>query len=329
MPQRATIRVGNLAATLPFRKRLAEILDVPQPGDRVSLWFDRLLIGLILINVLAVVLESVNTLYARWSTLFYALELFSVTVFTIEYLLRVWSIVDNQWRAEYADPVMGRLRFMRSPMAIIDLLAIAPFWLSMLFPVDLRFLRLARLLRVLKLTRYSAATNLLFEVMREEARVLGAAMFMLFLLLMLMASATYFAEHAVQPIAFSNIPQAMWWAVVTVTTVGYGDVVPVTLLGKVFGAALGVIGVGMVALPAGILASGFSNALLRRQHDLRCEVDLAMADGSINPAEREQLSHRGEALSLSDEDVADIIDDTSRRGQRHATLCPHCGKSLS
>lgn len=311
------------------RQRIATILDVPQAGDRMSIWFDRLLIGLILINVMAVVLESVSVLYARWATVFYAIELFSVSVFTLEYLLRVWSIVDNRWRSEYAHPLTGRLRFMRSPMAVIDLLAIAPFWFSMLFAVDLRFLRLARLLRVLKLTRYSAATNLLFEVLREESRVMGAAMFMLFLMLMLMASATYYAENAAQPEDFANIPQAMWWAVVTVTTVGYGDVVPITPLGKLFGAALGVVGVGMVALPAGILASGFSNALSRRQCDLRREVEFAKADGMIDATEREHLTSRGQSLSLSEVDVADIIDADSSRGQASAATCPHCGKPLA
>jgi voltage-gated potassium channel len=307
-----------------MRARLAVILDVPHAGDRVSLWVDRILIGLILFNVIAVVLESVDTLHTRWAAAFYAIELFSVTIFTIEYLVRVWSIVDNQWRPEYQHAIWGRLRFIRSPMAVIDLLAVLPFWLSMFIPLDLRFLRLARLLRVLKLTRYSAATNLLFEVLREEARVMGAAVFMLFLLLMLMASATYYAENGVQPDAFANIPQSMWWAVVTVTTVGYGDVVPITPLGKLFGAALGVVGVGMVALPAGILASGFSNALNRRQCDLRRDVEAALADGIIDAEERERLAVRGQSLSLSETDVADII----AHEPQHAT-CPHCGKPLT
>jgi voltage-gated potassium channel len=305
------------------RARLAVILDVPRPDDRVSLWFDRVLITLILVNVVAVVLESVAALHARWSATFYLIEVVSVSVFTVEYLLRVWTIVDNPWKPDYAAPIRGRLRFMRSPMAVIDLLAVLPFWLSMFIPLDLRFLRLVRLLRVLKLTRYSGAANLLFEVMREEARVLGAALFMLFLLLMLMASATYYVEHAAQPDAFANIPQAMWWAIVTVTTVGYGDVVPVTALGKLLGAALGIVGVGMVALPAGILASGFSNALHRRQADLRRDVDACLADGQLDDDERDRLASRAQSLSLSNETVEDLIqhETASRR-------CPHCGGRL-
>ncbi len=309
------------------RRRAATILDVSDPDDRFSRVFDSFLIALILVNVIAVILESVVSLNIRFGTTFALIENVSVVVFTIEYLVRVWSIVDNRWRTEYRHPVWGRLRFMRSPMAIIDLVAVAPFWLSMFLPLDLRFLRVARLLRVLKLTRYSAAMNLLFEVLRDEARVIGAAMFTLFLMLILTASATYLAEHVAQPEDFANIPQAMWWAIITVTTVGYGDVVPITPLGKVLGAFLGMVGVGMVALPAGILASGFSEALSRRRNSLRRDIDKAMMDGVIDSEERSQLRSRGESLNLSDDDVSDIIEGERRTGASSG-VCPHCGKSL-
>ena len=312
-----------------IRARTAELLDVPQAGDTWSRGLDGFIILLILVNVIAVILESVASLRLLWGTYFRLLEQVSLVVFSVEYLLRVWSIVDNRWRAEYRDPLWGRLRFMRSPMALIDLLAVLPFWLSMFVPLDLRFLRVARLLRVLKLTRYSAATNLLFSVLREEVRVLGAAMFTLFLLLVLTASATYLVEHPVQPEAFANIPQAMWWAIVTVTTVGYGDVVPVTPLGKVFGSILGFVGVAMVALPAGILASGFSDALNRRRNSLRHDRDRAMRDGVVDAAERRELEARGQSLSLSDDQVAEILAGGAETSLVHAGLCcPHCGKPL-
>ena len=312
-----------------IRARTAELMDVPQPGDKLSRGLDVFIILLILINVVALILESVESLRMRWGDQFRLLEQMSLLVFSLEYLLRVWSIVDNRWRSEYRHPVTGRLRFMSSPMALIDLLAVLPFWLSMFIPLDLRFLRVARLLRVLKLTRYSAATNLLFSVLREEARVMGAAMFMLFLLLVLTASATYLVEHPVQPEAFANIPQAMWWAIVTVTTVGYGDVVPITPLGKVFGSILGFIGVAMVALPAGILASGFGDVLNRRRNSLRRDRDRAMHDGVVDAAERRELEARGQSLSLSDAQVAEIL--AGRGGSSPACtgmVCPHCGKAL-
>ena len=302
-------------------------MDAADGDDPLSKTFGVFLIILILINVIAVILESVAVLRLRWGHVFSLIENVSLVVFTIEYLLRVWSIVDNRWHQEYHRPILGRLRFMFTPLALIDLLAVAPFWLSMFFPVDLRFLRIMRLLRVLKLTRYSAATNLLFRVLREEARVIGAAMFILFVLLVVTASATYMVENPIQPEAFGNIPQAMWWAVVTVTTVGYGDVVPVTPLGKLFGSILGFIGVGMVALPAGILASGFSNALHRRRDSLRREVGKALEDGVIDARERRDLQSRGASMNLASEEVAEIMNDGAEASAR-GTCCPHCGKSL-
>jgi len=313
-----------------IRVRTAQILDVPESQDMVSRGFDIFIILLILVNVVAVILESVASLRLRWIGVFALLEQISLIVFSLEYLLRVWSIVDNRWRAEYRHPLWGRLRFMCSPLALIDLLAVLPFWLSMFIPLDLRFLRVARLLRVLKLTRYSAATNLLFEVLRDEARVIGAAMFSLFLMLVLTASATYLAEHEAQPETFANIPQAMWWAIITVTTVGYGDIVPITPVGKLLGSILGLIGVGMVALPAGILASGFSDVINRRRNNLRREMSRAMADGQVDAEERRILEERGHSLSLSECEVAEILAEQHHHASpvREHVVCPHCGKSL-
>lgn len=308
------------------RARTASILDVPEHGDTVSKYFDLFLIALIVVNVVAVILESVSVLQQRWTDVFYFIEISSLVIFSLEYVFRVWSIIDNKWRPEYAHPLWGRLRFMRSPMAIVDLLAVAPFWLGMFIPMDLRFLRVVRLLRVLKLTRYSAAMNLLFEVLRAEARVIGAAMFTLFLTLIFAASAIYLVEHEAQPEAFANIPQAMWWAIMTVTTVGYGDVVPVTPTGKVLGSFLGLVGVGMVALPAGILASGFSEVLERHRSSLRREYSKAMEDGVIDPDERTQLKKRGASLNLSDEEVEQML--ASDGSDSCKSVCPHCGKPL-
>lgn len=311
-----------------IRVRTATLLDVPEPDDHLSRLVDVCLIGLILINFVAVILESVVPLREQWAVQFRLLEVFSVGVFTLEYLLRVWSIVDSRSQDKYRHPVWGRLRFMLTPMAIIDLLAVAPFWLSMFVALDLRFLRVARLLRVLKLTRYSAAMNLLLEVLREKASVIGAAMFTLFIVLILAASFAYLAEHAAQPEVFSSIPQAMWWAVITVTTVGYGDVVPITTTGKAIGALLSLIGVGMVALPAGILASGFSDAVHRRRNRLRSDVHKAREDGMIDNHERLVLESRARSLSLSDEELADILDQDAEATRYEVRKCPHCGKPL-
>lgn len=308
-----------------FRQRCATVLDASHHQDRLSRSINIFLISLIVINVAAVILESVASLRAQWGPVFSAIETFSVLIFTIEYLVRVWSIVDNPWQSRYHLPIRGRLRFMRSPMAIIDLLAILPYWLSMFFALDLRFLRVARLLRVLKLTRYSGAMNLLFEVLREEAKVLGAALFALSIILILTASAAYLAENHAQPEAFANIPQAMWWAIVTVTTVGYGDISPITPIGKILGAFLALVGVGMVAIPAGILASGFSNALQRRRKQLERDMQSALSDGVIDQQERQQIEQRGESLSLSEKTVDDLL---SHPNAASMSICPHCGKPI-
>ena len=311
-----------------IRARTATLLDIPEPGDRPSRLVDVFLIGLILINFVAVIIESVVPLREQWAAEFRLLEAFSVGVFTLEYLLRIWSIVDCRSSTKYRHPIWGRLRFMVTPMAIIDLLAVAPFWLSMFVALDLRFLRVARLLRVLKLTRYSAAMDLLLEVLREKASVIGAAMFTLFIVLILAASTAYLAEHPAQPEVFSSIPQAMWWAVITVTTVGYGDVVPITTTGKAIGAVLSLIGVGMVALPAGILASGFSDAVHRRRNRLRSDVHKAREDGTIDNRERQVLESRARSLSLSDEELAEILDQDDEDARHEVGICPHCGKPL-
>ncbi len=312
-----------------LRTRTASVLEVSEQGDRFSRYINFFLIGLIIVNVLAVILESVDEIHEQWSLTFYLIETISLIIFSIEYLMRVWSIVDNPLRPEYRHAVWGRLKFMRSPMAIIDFIAIAPFWLSLFIPMDLRFLRVVRLLRILKLTRYSTALNLLLDVVREEAKVLGAAMFAVFLMVIIMASATYLAENSAQPEVFSNIPQAMWWAIVTVTTVGYGDMVPITPFGKFLGSVLGFVGVAVVALPAGIMASGFNNALHRRKNSMRREVHIALEDGVIDESEDAHLKSRAQLLNLSEADVTEIIHESGTAAQASGIRnCPHCGESL-
>jgi voltage-gated potassium channel len=150
---------------------------------------------------------------------------------------------------------------MLSPLALIDLIVILPFFLGAIIGVDLRMLRALRLLRAFRLTRYANSMNLLLQVLRDEAPIISAALFVLLMLISVAASITYLAEYKAQPEAFGSIPHALWWAVVTMTTIGYGDVVPQTLVGRLCASVIGIISVGMVALPAGILASGFNEAL--------------------------------------------------------------------
>lgn len=308
------------------RKQVARILSV-DGQHRYSRLLDLLLISLISLNVLAIILESVSSFNHRYERALYWFEAFSVVVFTIEYLLRVWSSVELVGFNDKG-AVKARLRYMMTPLALIDLLAILPFYLSIFFAVDLRFLRVIRLLRIFKLTRYSGAMNLLLSVFREEAQAFMAAFFVLLMLLILASSGIYLLEHEVQPDDFGSIPDAMWWAMATLTTVGYGDVVPITPIGKLFGGMITVIGVGMVALPAGILASGFADQVHRRRSLYEERLEQVMGDGVITHHEEADLSNLRETLGLSQDEVEGLTHAYLKKHQQAIRQCPHCHKPL-
>lgn len=248
---------------MKIRNRTHQIVEVARPGDRLSQIFDISILSLIGLNVVAMIVESVPSMGERWAALFWAFEVVSVVVFTVEYLLRLWCCVES---ARFAHPVRGRLRYMVTPMAIIDMLAIVPFYLPML-GVDLRFvrtLRLFRLARVAKMGRYSTALQTIQQVFRIRKEELIISMTLLIALVVLASSLVYFAERDAQPEQFGSIPAAMWWAVVTLTTVGYGDIYPITPVGRLLSAVIAVLGIGMVALPTGILGSGFAELMSQK-----------------------------------------------------------------
>ena len=246
-----------------LRTRIYKIVESTHPDDLHGQWFDYFIVALIITNVIAVILETVEGLYVAYAEFFTGFELFSVAVFTVEYLVRLWVVVDSP-NENYRHPFNGRLRYAVTPMALIDIAAILPFYLSLLIPVDLRFMRVFRLLRLLKLTRYSTALQTLGAVLYDQRRSLGASMFVMLILLVFSSSIIYLVEKDAQPEAFSSIPNAMWWGLATLTTVGYGDVTPATGIGKLFGATIMVLGIGMAALPAGILATGFATEMQKR-----------------------------------------------------------------
>ena len=240
------------------------ILEVSENGDVYSRIIDYSLIGLITLNVLAIIVESIDAVAANYQPMFDIFELVSVMVFTAEYLLRVWVCIDNA-DSKFHGSFWGRLRYIVTPMALIDLVVILPFYLSFAIGIDLRVLRILRLLRILKLTRYSGAWALFAAVLYGQRRTLYMAGFLMLIMLVLSASLMYLIEHDAQPQAFADIPSAMWWSLVTLTTVGYGDVTPVTVGGKILGGFVTILGLGMYALPAAILASGFMQELSKRQ----------------------------------------------------------------
>lgn len=246
-----------------LRRRLHRIVEAGIDRRPVQRAYDAFLMGLIFANVCAVALETVESLSNAYHSYFNAFEIFSVAVFTVEYAVRVWVAVEDS-RRRYRHPLWGRLKYMITPMALIDLLAIAPFFLQAVFAIDLRALRVLRLLRVLKLTRYAGALDTLLRVLYEERQPLLAAFSIMMILLVFLSGIVYFLEHEAQPKSFASIPHAMWWGMATLTTVGYGDIVPVTPMGKVVGGLVTLIGLGMFALPAAILGSGFARVAKER-----------------------------------------------------------------
>jgi voltage-gated potassium channel len=215
---------------------------------------------LISLNIVVVILETEAGIYSRYKILFEYFDLFSVGVFSIEYVLRLWSCSEHP---NYKGAAFGRLRFALSPSMLIDLISILPFYVP-LWGIDLRFIRairLFRLFRLMKMMRYSQSLSKIVNVIRSKKEELSITLFAVAILLIIASSLLYFIERNVQPDAFSSIPAAMWWGVITLTTVGYGDIYPITVMGKIVGAFIAVLGVGLFALPAGIIASGFASEL--------------------------------------------------------------------
>lgn len=227
-------------------------------------YFDDFMVVLILANVLAVILESVPSIHNAFATAFFVFDVVSVAIFTIEYVLRLWASIEIP-AIRQRGPILGRLMFARRPSQIIDLLAFAPSYFTFLFPgVDLRVLRMFRLLRFLKLVRYSPAMVTLGRALYEERRALVGAMILMIGTAVFSGTIMHLIEGAAQPKQFGTIPDAMWWALATLTTIGYGDAVPITPLGKMFGAIVMICGLGLFALPIGIVATAFVNEIHRR-----------------------------------------------------------------
>ncbi|HVL47491.1 MAG TPA: ion transporter [Candidatus Thermoplasmatota archaeon] len=248
-----------------FRAKTHHVLEITGTSDRWTSAVNAFLIALIALNVVALVLETVAWIEAQYEGLFRAFEMVSVAIFTVEYVLRLWSAPEAPG---FSHPIMGRLRYALTPYLLVDLIAIIPAYLPLLVALDTRFvrvLRLVRLLRVFKLGRYTDSLSLFARIVRERRHDLMSGFALLLMTLLVMSSLVYFAEHEAQPEKFPSIPDSFWWGIVTLTTVGYGDVSPVTPVGKLLGGFTAVIGIGVIALPAAILATAFLEELQNRR----------------------------------------------------------------
>jgi voltage-gated potassium channel len=246
-----------------LRRTVYELLEEGPLGERRTRLVSRMIIVLIVVNLVAAALESVPALEAAYGRWFAAIEWASLVVFTAEYFARVWCAAEHT-PTRHLPPARARLNFMLSASGIVDLLAVLPFWLALLLPLDLRFLLVFRIVRFLKLARYSPAMRSLIEALYNERRALFGCVVILIGTTLVTASLMHLAERHVQPDKLGTIPDAMWWAIVTLGTIGYGDVVPLTPLGKVIAAVTIFCGLVMVALPVGIIATAFSEMIHRR-----------------------------------------------------------------
>lgn len=292
------------------------------------------LILLIIGNTAAVLLESINNIYLSYQVWFDAFEVFSILVFSTEYLLRFWAIADK-------DPLesawKNRWQWVRSGGAIIDLLSILPAYVNFFVHIDLRFLRILRLFRLLKLTRYFVSLQILLRVIEREKGSFQAVIFILIIMIIMAAAGVYVVENKAQPEVFSSIPASMWWAAVTLTTVGYGDVTPITPLGRFLGAMITILGVGLAALPAGILATGLANELELRKQKLELKFREMLQSAEIDLiADEEKIDDLRKEIGLTAEQTHDIVLQLLREQKEEALeqeksnycFCPHCGNKL-
>ena len=312
-------RIGGVR----LRRQLATIFEDEEPRGAVTRAVNVALALLIIVNVACVILELVEWIRRPYGAAFDVFEAAATAIFAVEYVLRVWAAVDFRG-ADYHDPVWGRLRYMRSFFAIVDLVSILPAILGVLGATDFRVLRLLRLLRMLKLVRHSTTFGLLFAVLREEGRSVAALLFVLLLTVTISGSLMYMIENEGQPDVFTSIPVAMWWAIETLTTVGYGDIVPTTAAGRVIGGCVSIIGIGTLALFSGLITVGFLDQL-KMYRDQHPRVRSAVAETTVTISR----TYRDGGGATSEVAAAAF-----RRGDGMLSarglpdICPHCGSAL-
>lgn len=286
--------------------RCYQLLFGKEPGDRTRAFVEWLILGMITASIVAIVLESVPALHTEYRLVFHQFETFSVVFFTVEYLLRLWSVPAGR---HHLGPAKARLGYMLSFHGIVDLMAILPFYLHAFVPgLDLRFMRAVRMLRILKISHYNTALEDLLAAIYEERQSFFSAIYLLAIGILISACLMYTVEHHAQPDHFSSIPAAMWWSIVTLTTVGYGDVYPITALGKLLGAGTALLGVCTVALLTGIVANSFANQMTRKRAVFEAEVHKALAeDRHIDETEAEALERLRIEFNLTHQHAHAII----------------------
>lgn len=248
-----------------YKKAKAKIFNIIEPGNAIYSRIFNLTIVILILLTSATVVASTFDIPLYWKILFSKIELAAIIIFTVEYLLRAWT-ADLLYPE--LSPIKARLKYIFSFMALIDLLAILPFYLLFLVRIDLRALRAlrtVRLLRIFKINRYTTALKTIAQVFKNKASQIISSMLVVGLIMVIASVLMYNIENAAQPDKFANAFDALWWAIATITTVGYGDVYPITVAGKLLGIVIALMGIGMVAVPTGIITAGFSEVIDKKK----------------------------------------------------------------
>jgi len=290
-----------------FRQKVHALVYTSAYGGTIHNIFEVFINVWVLISVTAVVLESVHSINYILHLQFVILDTVAVAIFTTEYVMRIYSSVEEPG---FKGAVAGRLKQAKTPSTMIDLLAILPFFLEVFLHhlFDLRFLRIFRLARLLKLARGSDASAVMFKVIAREWPVLVAATFIMFLLVILTASLGYLFEHEAQPEKFENIPTAIYWAVITLASVGYGDISPVTPVGRAVTVVLSLVGIGIFAIPAALLASSFSDELVKKRELLKANIYDILKDGHISDEEASIIRSEAKRLHLTNAEINALLE---------------------
>jgi voltage-gated potassium channel len=284
-----------------------EVMD-GSPKHVLSRYVEWAITIVVLVNCSAVILDSIPEVHADYKDFFHELEFWSVMFFTLEYVLRVWSL-GVKFKADEGGAWKGRKGYVFSPFGLIDFFATMPFYMHMFFPtLDLRILRVLRLLRILKLSKYNTALQDLFTAVHSERRAFGSAAFLLVIVSIVSASLMHFAEGHEQPEHFGSSPHSIYWAIITITS-GYGNVEPVTKAGEIIALLTGFLGVCMAAIMTGIVASAFSNQMSRKKAAYLSQLRQVLDDGVITEAEQESLRRLQQQFRLSDSEVKAMIDE--------------------
>lgn len=297
-----------------FRQKIHALVFPSEYGGTLHNLFDGFIVVWVVVSVIAVVLESVQSIHYLLNVEFLVLDAVAVGIFSIEYCLRIYCCVEEPG---FQKALTGRLKQAKTTSSMIDFLAILPFFLEVFLHhlFDLRFLRVFRLMRLLKLTRHTGATASLAKVLKREWPVMAASGFVMLLLVILTASLGYLFEHEAQPEKFENIPQSIYWAVITLASVGYGDISPVTPMGRIMTIILALMGIGIFAIPAALLSSAFSDQLRIERETLVNKLFEMLSDGVINDEEAAHIQAETKRLHLSDEEVRRLVERAKRERQ--------------